>query len=133
MKENLGNACNNAIYMRPAEFTCERRRDVTTDIYVAPYFSRFLRGVPRYISRRRRYVSGASRQMDSHFSPLSIWLSLGKLGSTLKGGQLLRKNRATLVIFVWDFEIRKVSNELKGKHAKGDMLILSCNDALILT
>lgn len=23
-KGNLGNACNNAIYMRPAEFTCER-------------------------------------------------------------------------------------------------------------
>lgn len=66
--------------MRPAEFTCERRRDVTTDIYVAPYFSRFLRGVPGYISRRRRYVSGASQQMDSHFSPLSIWMSLGKLG-----------------------------------------------------
>lgn len=40
MKENLGNACNNAIYMRPAEFTCERS-GVTTDIYVAPHFSRF--------------------------------------------------------------------------------------------
>jgi len=23
-KENLGNACNNAIYMHPTEFTCER-------------------------------------------------------------------------------------------------------------
>lgn len=121
--------------MRPAEFTCERRRGVTTDIYVAPYFSRFLRGVPGYISRRRRCVSGASRQMETIPSTLlsiSSWISFGKLRRSDLKKRTKERIRATLVIFVWDFETRKVSSELKDKHA-GDMLSLPCNGALILT